>query len=127
EPDWPVAARVRGFVTGRPGGVSTGPWGREGDEPGGLNLGARCGDDAAAVARNRGLLSALLPGEPVWLEQVHGTGVHRARRADHSGSTAVAREPVADAAVTDEPGVVLAVLTADCLPVLIADAQGRAV
>lgn len=121
QPDWPVSARVRGFVSGRAGGVSAGAWGLDGDLPGGLNLGAHCGDRPEAVAENRRRLAATLPSAPLWLQQVHGVAVHRA------AASAAASEPVADAAVTDRPGVVLAVLTADCLPVFVADAQGRAV
>lgn len=69
-PDWPVAESVRALVTERVGGVSTGPYAE-------LNLGARAGDDPAAVAENRRRLRAAgaLPGEPVWLRQVHGTDV----------------------------------------------------
>lgn len=127
EPEWPAAARVRGFVTGRSGGVSVGPWGLDGDMPGGLNLGARCGDDPAAVVENRRRLAAQLPDAPVWLQQVHGVAVHHARGHGRSTSGSIDHEPVADAAVTDEPGVVLAVLTADCLPVIVADLHGRAI
>jgi hypothetical protein len=87
------------------------------------NLGDRCGDDPAAVAANRaGLRGWLnLPGEPCWLRQVHGVKVYRA-----SGpSDGLAREPPqADAAVSDVPGVVLAVLSADCLPVVLASDDG---
>jgi YfiH family protein len=127
EPDWPVATPVLGFVTGRSGGVSTGSWGLDGDLPGGLNLGARCGDDPAAVVENRRRLAAQLPDTPIWLQQVHGVAVHHARRHGRSTSDSIDHEPVADAAVTDEPGVVLAVLTADCLPVILADLHGRAI
>ena len=127
EPDWPVSSRVRGFVTGRAGGVSAGPWGRDGDLPGGLNLGARCGDEPGAVVENRRRLAARLPAAPVWLQQVHGVAVHRALRRGQPEPGPIDREPVADAAVTDEPGVVLAVLTADCLPVIIAAPDGRAI
>lgn len=119
-PDWSAPPGVRGFVTGRAGGVSRGPWGLDGDRPGGLNLGARCGDDPDAVRENRSRLAAALRSEPVWLRQVHGVAVHLAREP-------VSDEPVADAAVTDRPGLVLSVLTADCLPVMFADDRGRAV
>lgn len=122
-PDWEAAARVRCFVTGRAGGVSRGPWGLDGDRPGGLNLGARCGDDPEAVGENRRRLVARLPSSPVWLHQVHAATVHRARMPPEPG----AQEPVADAAVTDRPGLVLAVLSADCLPVVFADDAARAV
>lgn len=119
-PDWPAPPGVLGFVTGRAGGVSRGPWGLDGDRPGGLNLGARCGDDPEAVRENRRRLAAALPSEPVWLRQVHGVAVHVARGP-------LEDEPVADAVVTDRPGLVLSVLTADCLPVMFADDRGRAV
>lgn len=69
-PDWPVPPAVRALVTERTGGVSTGPYAA-------LNLGARAGDDPAAVAENRRRLCAAgaLPAEPEWLCQVHGTDV----------------------------------------------------
>lgn len=124
EPDWEAPARVRAFVTGRHGGVSVGPWGTA-DGGAGLNLGAGCGDDPRAVAENRARLAACLPAPPRWLKQVHGTRVHVAAagmRADDDIG-----EPEADAAATVHAGVVLAVLTADCLPVLLCDARARAV
>lgn len=117
--DWPGSAAVRAAHTTREGGTSEGPWGNARGVAG-LNLGARCGDDPARVAANRALLGCMLPGEPIWLDQVHGTAVHVAAGLG-SG------EPRADAAVTRLPGVVLAILTADCLPVLFADRDGEVV
>ena len=119
-PDWPAPPGVSGFVTGRAGGVSRGAWGLDGDRPGGFNLGARCGDDPEAVRENRSRLAAALPAEPVWLRQVHGVAVHVACGPAED-------EPVADAAVTDRRGLVLSVLTADCLAVMFTDDRGRAV
>ena len=113
--DWPAPAGVRAFTTLRSGaGVSQGPFQH-------FNLGSRCGDDPAAVASNRDALVDLakMPAAPVWLRQVHGTDVHRARQANAGSS-----EPEADAAVSGVPGVVLAVLTADCLPVLLCSVRG---
>jgi YfiH family protein len=114
--DWPAPPQVRALTTlrGFPG-VSLPPFDR-------CNLGAHCGDDPESVRENRRLLrqSLALPAEPRWLRQVHGVAV--ARFAADSG-----REdemPVADAAVTAEPGVVLAILTADCLPVLFCSRAG---
>ncbi len=121
-PDWPVPGRVRAFVTTRAGGVSTGAFGLDGGAPGGLNLGDHVGDDPAAVAVNRARLQAVLPGPVRWLQQVHGTAVHDADVAWTGDAS-----PVADAAVATRPGAVLAVMTADCLPILLADASGRAV
>lgn len=116
-PDWPAPAGVAALVTTRAGGVSQGPWGA-GDGTGGLNLGE--GSDApAAVAANRARLRAVLPAEPRWLRQVHGTTV-----VDAASAPAGA---IGDAAFATVPGVVCAVLVADCLPVLLADARGRGV
>jgi YfiH family protein len=110
EPDWPAPAGIRAASTLRQGGASLGPYAS-------LNLGAHVGDDTALVAENRRSLKAALnlPSEPVWLTQVHGT---RALRADRPDGRA------ADAAFTGEPGVVCAVMTADCLPVLLCSRDG---
>lgn len=108
-PDWPAPAGVGALVTTRPGGASAGAYAS-------LNLGARCGDDPAAVRDNRRRLEELLPGAPVWLRQVHGTDV-----ADADEARRAATEPQADAAVARLPGTVCAVLVADCMPVLLAD------
>ncbi|MEJ5210038.1 MAG: laccase domain-containing protein, partial [Burkholderiales bacterium] len=110
-PDWPAPAQVRALITTRAGGASVGPYAS-------LNLADHVGDDPAAVRANRARLRALLPTEPVWLEQVHGTDVLRVE-------TGGARR--ADAAVSRAPGTVCAVLTADCLPVLLADRAGTVV
>lgn len=120
-PDWPVSPQVRAFVTLRAGGVSAGHFGLSGGAPGGLNLGEHVGDDAGAVQENRARLRAALPGPVRWLSQVHGVAVH-----DADGPMPQA-PPLADAAITTRTGTVLAVMTADCLPILLADAQGRAV
>lgn len=111
-PDWPAPPNVHALVTTRAGGVSVGPYAS-------LNLGDHVGDDPAAVAANRALLRRQLPAEPVWLRQVHGI-----RCVD--AATAAAGEE-ADAAFARAPNVVCAVLTADCLPLLLCDAGGSAV
>src|SRR5690606_25170616 len=122
-PDWAAPDWVSAFATTRAGGVSAGPWGLAGGHPGGLNLGVACGDEPAAVMENRARLRRLLPSAPIWLRQVHGRDVLRVERAPVGGAPA----PVADAAVTASAGCVLAIQTADCLPVLFADAQRRVV
>jgi hypothetical protein len=115
EPDWPAPANVRIVSTLRGGGQSAGAYAS-------LNLAAHVGDAPAAVAANRTLLreAASLPAEPLWLEQVHGIGVAR-----HEGP--VPAPPRADAACAARPGLVCAVMTADCLPVAFADRLGTRV
>lgn len=113
--DWPAPPGVRGLTTLRSGdGVSKPPFDR-------FNLGLRCGDAPEDAAANRARLASwlALPSPPHWLQQVHGTGVVRFEAPPTAGD-----EPVADAAVTSVPGVVLAILTADCLPVLLAARDG---
>lgn len=109
----PLPGVVAG-TTLRHGGSSGGPYTS-------LNLGAHVGDDPGAVARNRDLLREVcgLPAEPRWLDQVHGTRV-----ADAGTATGT---PEADGAVTDCAGIVCAVLTADCLPVVLAARDGSRV
>ena len=111
-PDWPAPNNVRSLQTTRNGGFSAAPYAS-------LNLGDHVGDAPLAVARNRILLQPLLPSEPVWLKQVHGTVVANAGQASCW--------PQADACVTKHPGAVCAVMTADCLPVLLCDEQGSVV
>lgn len=112
--DWPAAGPVIAGTTLRSGGVSEGAYTS-------LNLGAHVGDDERRVAENRRRLieQLALPGEPRWLRQVHGTEVVR--------DPLPGSRPQADAAVTSQPGSVCAVLTADCLPVLLCDVDGREV
>jgi len=109
---WDRHPRVRFLQTTRLGGFSAAPYGS-------FNLGDHVGDDPDAVQANRGLLRGWLPAEPVWLEQVHGVRVIEA-------SAAVVR-PSADGAWTATPEVVCAVMTADCLPVVLADRAGTRV
>jgi YfiH family protein len=118
-PDWAgMPAAVGALSTTRRGGVSAGAYG-DGDGGGGLNLGLHVGDDVRAVMQNRALLRAQLPGAPVWLNQVHG--------ADVVDAGAVEGVPDADASIATRPGVVCAIMTADCLPVLLADHAGAVV
>ena len=114
-PAWPLPPQVHAAQTTRSGGISLAPYAA-------LNLATHVGDDPAHVQTNRRLLreQLALPGEPLWLEQVHGTDVYVARHG-----SAITQPPRADAAYTDQPGLVLAVLTADCLPVLFASRDGQ--
>lgn len=118
-PDWPAPDRVHALITLRRGGVSRGPWGVPPHGTGGMNLGFGSGDDTEAVRENRARLRALVPAEPRWLRQVHGATAVRADEVEG---------PVdADAAFTTVPGVVAAVMVADCMPVLFTDPAGRCV
>lgn len=112
-PVWPVPDNVRAFSTTRKGGISNGPWSH-------LNLGNHCGDDLSCVEQNRDSLKAMLPGEPRWLNQVHGTNVVGWGQEYDSGLEA-------DAIVSQQYGQVCAVLTADCLPVLFCNRAGTKV
>lgn len=111
-PDWPAPACVRALQTRRGGGVSEGPFAA-------LNLGAHVGDEPERVAENRRRLNAHLPAPPQWLRQVHGRDVMCLPAVDEA--------PVADVAWTGRAGVVCAVQTADCLPVLLCTDDGGAV
>lgn len=134
-----ASPRVRALATLRHGaGCSLPPFDR-------FNLGGRCGDEPAAVRANRAQLRALagLPAPPHWLRQVHGSGVHRfdapagegdapaldddASPGDAGDACPASAEPEADAAITSVAEVVLAVLTADCLPVVLAAMDGSEV
>lgn len=143
--DWPAPRNVRALTTLRHGlGGSVAPFDH-------FNLGngvAADGDDPAAVVRNRALLveHAGLPSAPHWLRQVHGVGVSRfdagaaplgcegplrhepgsvrAQRASMLDAADAIPDAEADASVTSTPGRVLAILTADCLPVLLCAADG---
>lgn len=118
-PDWPVPSTVRAWITTRDmPGHSNPPFDS-------LNLGNRCGDVAATVAANRAALVEQhnLPAPPCWLHQVHAADVFEATAAPRSGI----EEPIADAAIARTADVVLAVLSADCLPLLFCIDDGSAV
>lgn len=129
-PDWPAPVQVRALSTTRIGGVSRGPYGLADGSAYGLNLGAHVGDDADAVAENRRRLRTWLPSAPRWLEQVHGCAVVTADGidgADGGDGSASDAPPRADASISATPGQVCAVMTADCLPVLLCDRAGTVV
>lgn len=113
-PDWPAPAHVHAAVTTRIGGVSHAPCDS-------FNLAVHVGDDPALVHENRIRLRAALdlPAEPLWLKQVHGVNVVDVAQSG--------QEPKADGAMASLPGAVCAVLTADCLPVLLCNREGTKV
>ena len=113
-PEWPAPENVKALMTTRTGGVSVDPYDS-------MNLGTHVGDLAASVEKNRDILNCALklPCDPIWLNQTHSTIV-----ADHqickSGDEA-------DAIVSHQAKAVCAIMTADCLPVLMCDKQGSVV
>lgn len=108
---WPAPGNVHTASTLRSGGVSAPPFDT-------LNLGAHVGDASEAVHANRKLVreALQLPAEPCWLNQVHGTQVVE---ADHW-----TQSPQADACIARSAGLVCAIMTADCLPVLLSSREG---
>ena len=107
-----LAGLPHGFL-GRGGGVSTG-------DLAGLNVGTGSSDDREAIAENRRrAVAAVLPGAE--LATVHQ--VHSAKAVYCERPWPQEERPHADALVTDRPGILLGILTADCAPVLLADAQ----
>jgi YfiH family protein len=113
--DWPAPAGIRAGTSWRRGGISQDPYAS-------LNLALHVGDDADAVAENRRRLR--LPSEPIWLSQVHGRTVVDAGQVSEQNIGQVIE---ADAAYTERAGVICAVLTADCLPVLLCNHHGTRV
>lgn len=115
-PDWPVPPNVRAAITTRRfPGQSCAPFEA-------FNLGAHVGDAPQAVAANRAQLqTALGLQQPIpWLNQVHGTAVHEYLSDEHPSITA-------DACISRTPSAACAVLTADCLPILLCTKDGDAV
>lgn len=111
-PSWPAPAHIRALITTRSGGTSIGAYAS-------MNLGASVEDNSASVHANRRLLKQLLPAEPKWLRQIHGTHVVNAETLTHAVE--------ADASIAITPGCVCVVLVADCLPILITDRTGSRV
>lgn len=109
--DWP--AGVQAGFTLRTGGVSQPPCGS-------WNLGDHVGDDALAVAHNRAQLARQTGVRPVFCRQVHGVGVVHLSAAAEDGA-------VADACWTEATGVACTMMVADCLPILLAAADGHSV
>ena len=124
---WPAldASGAGAAVTARAGGVSSGPYAS-------LNLSLSVGDDPGRVLENRRRLAAAFgaaPGDLVFARQVHGAGVRVVTEADRGSGAFSLDDAVgsaagasgADALVTTSPEVVLAILTADCVPIVLHD------
>lgn len=112
-PQWPAPTHVHAVCTTRAGGQSLAPYD-------GFNLGDHIGDDAGAVAANRRQLAQALGVQPVFLSQVHGVQIEQISKDSPVGTPA-------DGCITREPGVACTIMVADCLPVLLTNAQGSLV
>jgi hypothetical protein len=110
-PDWPAPESIQAVSTSRHGGLSQSPYNT-------LNLGDHVGDDIDTVTKNRERLAATgrLPNAPLWLNQVHGTDVVIADSWQHGDN--------GDAISSCSPNQVCAIMTADCLPILLCNKQG---
>jgi YfiH family protein len=125
QPDWTdLPANVHAFSTTRLGGCSLAPY-DDGVGGTGLNLGDHVGDDLLHVLQNRTLLNALLPSDVIFLSQIHGNIVVDASGLKAQSNSQSNTQIKADACYTQDQGVVCAILTADCLPVLLASLDGR--
>lgn len=111
KPNWPAPPQIHAICTTRAGGISRSPYDS-------LNLGDHVGDDPAAVAQNRLILNNALnlPNEPCWISQVHGM------RAVNTQDWQIGDK--ADASYTTTPNAICAVMTADCLPILLCNQTG---
>lgn len=107
-PDWPAPPSIKALTTTRHGGMSHSPFHT-------FNLADHVGDEPDRVATNRHLLHKKfsLPTQPIWLNQTHSTHI-----IDAATVTGI---PTADASYSNKPNVVCAVLSGDCLPLLICD------
>lgn len=115
KPDWALPANISAITSTRNGGFSTGPYK-------GLNLGNHVGDDPELVEKNRKWLveQHFLPTQPVWLNQTHSTKVVTVDKWTPEALDA-------DGIFTATPGIVCSIMTADCLPILLANKQGTEV
>ncbi len=110
-PDWPAPSNIHAATTLRTGGGSLGTFSS-------LNPATHVSDDNERVRQNRQIIGAMLdlPAEPIWLAQIHSN------RAVKAVKTALLEQ--ADASYTNESGIVCAVMTADCLPLLVCSTDG---
>lgn len=112
-PEWPKPGNVRAICTTRAGGVSQPPYDS-------LNLGDHVGDTSEAVPTNRKIFSDAIQVRPVFLNQVHGSGVVLLAAGTPDATQA-------DGCVATARGLACTIMVADCLPVLFATADGRTV
>jgi YfiH family protein len=117
-PKWDAPLNIGALSTTRCGGVSRAPY-DDGAGGGGLNLGSHVGDRVQDVEHNRASLCSAVPARAIWLSQVHGNAVLDAASAIQGAQ--------GDASIASSSGIACAILTADCLPVLLCDGDGRMV
>ncbi|MDF2867795.1 MAG: multi-copper polyphenol oxidoreductase, laccase [Gammaproteobacteria bacterium] len=112
---WPAPANILAYTTTRLGGNSQPPYDS-------FNLAEHVGDESATVQLNRQQLNRelALPSEPIWLNQIHSNICMEIDKQSVSNSAA-------DATYTKQPGIICAVLTADCLPILVCNKAGNEV
>ena len=115
-PQWLAPKRVHSLVSTRAGGVSRPPFDS-------LNLGDHVGDRELDVLQNRAIFAKELASEPIWLKQTHGTHVS----TPQNRLNILVGLIEADASITNIPGEVLAIMTADCLPVLFSNLDGTVI
>lgn len=108
--NWPAPDNISALTTVRVGGFSVSPFESN-------NMGLHVNDDPDIVRKNRAFLANRLafPGEPIWLEQIHSNHCILAEQDSNR---------IADAAISRSKACVLAIMTADCLPILLCDMQG---
>lgn len=114
-PDWPAPEQIKALCTTRKGGHSLAPYDS-------LNLATHVGDDPERVRRNRAELARYLPTAPVWLNQTHSNRIINLDEARQSPGN----EPF-DGSISTTAGQVCALLTADCLPLLLTNTAGTVV
>jgi polyphenol oxidase len=112
-PQWPAPANVRAICATRIGGVSQAPYDT-------LNLGDHVGDAPDAVATNRKIFGDAIDARPVFLTQVHGSGVVKLAAETPDGTQA-------DGCITTARGLACTIMVADCLPVLFATGDGSTI
>lgn len=119
-PNWPAPDNIQAYSSTRLSGASQGVYA-------GLNLAQHVGDKPQRVAQNRHQLAVALelPNEPFWLNQVHQASALNTSIQQHGAKNSVA--PNADASFSLQANHVCAVMTADCLPVLICNSRGNKV
>jgi YfiH family protein len=115
-PSWPAPKNIQAYTTTRQGGYSFHPYAS-------FNLAHHVGDEYLHVEKNRAMMAEILqlPSQPIWLQQVHGNEVLVAKHDNNYNN------PLADAVTTISPNIVCAIMTADCLPILICNKKGTTI